>query len=491
MNHPTILRIIEHEIIPEAVESGSSIEEVILKKASAFNWSPAQTERVAEVANRVSSLSYPEQHPDNPGGQFPVINAKELAEKYASINPDSGSQTVTVIDSPSLGRSFASFADLQNDNTVQEYTIRRAAEKLAAAKETQKEEFPVLPAQDQKAAFVETKKLLRQVCNEAGASLESIENEVRPYAGKLASVFPQLEADMSLYPVDDVMTAVEDIKLACKHLKHVVVEMGYTMEEQPFKRASSRYYDTTGFVPLVLRTIDHLKAAHNSFETASTLVRTLNEEVFGPKLAAAIEQEAFVKAAEKEKQREEDDTEYEESYERFDPYGESRHLMSRSGQLGDALYQVLGESLTPLESYATGVMNGNRGVPASQMVRQNLDLFRDVLGTEDYISRKARREAEAKSDVDSVTTLLGLQTGDPVLSKRDPQRVQDIFNALRRYNPDMMSDPETARAILQDTTAYDKVTPMHMEELLKLRKLQGEINRLDADSADRRYRKPQ
>ena len=489
MNHPTILRIIETEILPTAVQTGASLEDVILKKASDNNWSPAQAERVAEVVNRVSSLSYPEQHPDNPGGQFPTINAKALGEKYASLNPSGGTQTITVIDSPDLGRSFSSFSDLQGDNTIQEYTIRRASEK-AASQTVEEPEAVVLTEVGEKAAFTQTKQLLRDVCNEAGASLELVEQEVRPYAEKLASVFPQLEADMALYPADGVLTDMEDIKLACKHLKDVVVEMGHTVSEVPFKRASSRYLDTTGFAPLVLRTVDHLKSAHASFTIATELVRTLNAEVFGAKLASIIEKSAFAKAAEKEKERVEKKDEESQDYD-WSPYIESRHLMSRSGQLGDSLYQVLGESLSPLESYTTGLMTGNRGTPISQTVRQNMDLFRDVLGTDDYIDRKARRESEARHDVDSVTTLLGLQTGDPVLAKRDPQRVTEIYNALRQYNPELMENPETARAILQDTTAYDKVTPMHMEELLKLRKLQGEIARQKAEESDRLRRKPQ
>lgn len=491
MNHPTILRIIENEIIPTAIKTGSSLEDVILKKASDNNWSPAQAERVAEVVNRVSSLSYPEQNPDDPGGKFPTINAKELGQKYASLHPSAGVEQVTVIDSPDIGRSFASYADLQGDNTIREYTIRRASEKTAS-QQSSEPEIPVLTEVGEKAAFTQTKKLLRDVCNEAGAQLELIEHEVYPYADKLASEFPQLEADMELYPADGVLTAVEDIKLACRHLKDVVVELGYTVSEVPCKRASSRYLDTTGFAPLVLRTVDHLKSAYRSFSTATDLVRTLNTEVFGAKLASMIEKSAFTKAAEKEKERPSDNQEEEEQKDySWSPYIESRHLMSRSGQLGDSLYQVLGESLSPLESYTTGLMTGNRGAPVSQSVRQNLDLFRDVLGTDEYIDRKARREAEARHDVDSVTTLLGLQTGDPVLSKRDPQRVTDIYNALRQYNPELMENPETARAILQDTTAYDKVTPMHMEELLKLRKLQGEIARQQAEASDRLRRKPQ
>lgn len=488
MNHPTILRIIETEILPTAVQSGASLEDVILKKASDNNWSPAQAERVAEVVNRVSSLSYPEQHPDNPGGQFPAINAKALGEKYASLNPSGGTQTITVIDSPDLGRSFSSFSDLQGDNTIQEYTIRRASEKSASQK-VEEPEVTVLTEVGEKAAFTQTKQLLREVCNEAGASLELVEQEVHPYAEKLASVFPQLEADMALYPADGVLADMEDIKLACKHLKDVIVEMGHTVTEVPFKRASSRYLDTTGFAPLVLRTVDHLKSAHASFITATELVRTLNTEVFGAKLASIIEKSAFTKAAENEKERAANEDENQQGPSRA--YIEARHLMSRSGQLGDSLYQVLGESLSPLEAYTTGLMTGNRGTPVSQTIRQNMDLFRDVLGTEDYIDRKIRREAEAKRDVNSVTTLLGLQTGDPVLAKRDPQRVTEIYNALHQYNPELMENPETARAILQDTAAYDKVTPMHMEELLKLRKLQSEIARLKADTAERLRRKPQ
>jgi hypothetical protein len=76
---------------------------------------------------------------------------------------------------------------------------------------------------------------------------------------------------------------------------------------------------------------------------------------------------------------------------------------------------------------------------------------------------------------------------DPVLRESDPREVLEIYNAIARTNPEIVTNMPALRLLLREAVSYEGLTLDSQKQLTDIRQNSSKAESQESDNLKRRY----
>lgn len=416
MDQATAIQTVK-ELLPSMRETRDP-SGTLLKYAQTKNLAVAQLEKLGHVFNTLKSITFFDKHPDNRGGFFELLDVPDMTSKFASFKPDTKSKTKTEIDwtdsdgwllpetSKAASTRFPSYAELN------------------AEEETEKQAF-TLPEEpyDYNAEFEVIRQIEDDYRDQFEKAATAIENKLREGMISLAT----LEEDALHKYGSDIKPVFERM---VNRLELTPGPWITRLDRDPRNTKMAR--DRTGLMNQFEKVKEALEVFDGSTKYAVGVLNYLTGMQPTQAQTSGMQQEDLGTIG----------TPYmteEESKPWSDVFGKSWESQRKSMEASS---------------------KSKKTIPGSPM--DTKDFWQTAFG-EDGInkSRKFQKEMDETIDDDTaMVTLAELTLRDPILSKKDPEMVVNLFNTLRTANPQIAADPNLTRLVLREAIEYGAL-PIH------------------------------
>jgi hypothetical protein len=502
MDHQEVIKRVER-IVPE-IQQTRDPQGALLKLARSENLSPAQLERVAQMFNAAKTLTYYDKAAGTRGNTFTVVDTEELLDAYtahAATAPDTKDTTLGGwIDKAAMQKAASAELDPDDINAwIGQPSAKEASDRFPMAfvpelGELEQEVDIDLLTRDYlrgreriKEASRVTRELIREI-------RDLQEDEIR---AKVASLIDNPSVRWELLE-EDVETLApqnkEAFELVVTHLKAA----GYLVDRyDPSTAAPVRMLrDRTGM-------LQDIQAVQQSLDAVKCAVVLDQEEETAQEDTIAKWQQEF-------------DQEHAGRPRRGGgPAGGGRPVRydQETGEQieGDRGGQETGEGRGNQDDYhiQTGDSKTNKGKKDDKKEESSVDRmfagiesgakfkgpkqmptpWKDLLGISATSllnpGKNVKQEHidEQLGDDNSVMMLQRFMMSDPIISEADPDMVVELYNTIRKINPEFATDPNRMRLVLRDAIQYESL-PIHT--ISDLAGLRGEEAKGEAAAAKNR-----
>jgi len=135
---------------------------------------------------------------------------------------------------------------------------------------------------------------------------------------------------------------------------------------------------------------------------------------------------------------------------------------------------------------AIGAPIRGAGVVVSNAARAATDKIDQITSKE----RHNKDQQRSDTDVEDVRRAIGIRRligTDPVLKDSDPREVLEIYNAVARTNPEIVSNMPALRLLLREAVSYEGLTLDSQKQLTDIRSGVSKSEGQEADNLKRRY----